>query len=169
MDQRPVSAAAEVHRNQRPADLVLEGTQLTELRKRLKQNEHAESLSLGRIITGDEGEARLSSGTTLTVWDNQLKRVRPIEVGFSMDMLPRVRPVLVDLTTLMRFSEAVTNQPSVGLSNAPSISIQTNLAFAGRMQIPDNGGVFILNGIRPAQGTNRIGVILSARVWTPGK
>jgi hypothetical protein len=147
----------------------LESAQVTELRTRLKQNEHAESLSLGRIITGDEGQARLSSGSTLSVWDNQLQRARLVEAGLSMDMVPRVRPGLVDLTTLVRFSAAVTNQPSAASSDASSISIQTNLALAARIQIPDNAGVFIVDGITPERGTNRLGVILSARIWKPGK
>ncbi len=63
-----------------------------------------------------------------------------------------------DLTALICFSEAVTNQLDASL-----VSIRTNLALAIRLEIPNGKGAFLLDTKLGATNQGSVGVIISSQ------
>ena len=139
--------------------------ELTALRGGLKRVPGADVLSAGRITTADGMEAQLFSGNTISINGS------PGNVGMAINLLPHVRRDSTDLTTIITFSETITNQPGATLdsSQTSTISIQTDFAVAARIQIPKATGVFLLDTGSGAPNHKRIGVILSVNPPPPKK
>ena len=128
------------------------------LQNQLKQSDHAEAISMAGITTADGGSARMASGNP--AWINQVRT----DVGFSLEVLPRIGRDFTDLTLLVQWSELVTNQPGASPSQTGSISVRTNLAVAARIQIPNNSGIFLLDQRPPDPADKRLGIILSTEI-----
>jgi hypothetical protein len=136
---------------------LLDDTQLVKLCGLLERTPGTELLAAPRITTADGMQASLFSGTSVQI-DGL-----PISAGASVDLLGRVRPDATDLTLILNFSEVITNQPGGIPSLRPTntVSIQTNLSVAARIQIPTATGVFLLDDSPSKTNRKRIGVVLS--------
>jgi hypothetical protein len=142
---------------------LLNDTELTRLQELLKQHPGADLkrypgtdiVASPRITTADGMQARLFSGTTIPI--NGLQA----SVGQSVDLLARVRRETTDLTIIINSSEAITNQPDASLGTTNTLSVQTNLAIAARIQIPNAMGAFLLDTDPSSTRHQRTGVILS--------
>jgi hypothetical protein len=136
---------------------LLDDADMNSLRGRFKRTPGVELLASPRITTADGMKARLFSGTTVAI-DGL-----PVSVGVSVDLLGRVRRESTDLTVLLTYSEAITNQPSPVPDSPPTnaISVQTGLAVAARLQIPTASGAFLLDNSPGTTNHNRIGVLLT--------
>jgi hypothetical protein len=110
-----------------------------------------------RISTADGIEASLFSGSTLVL------NCATNETGLMFNCFPRVYRDRTIRSTVVRLSETVTNEPAA-TAGAPVVSLRTNLALAARVQIPRNGGVFLLDAAPGEAARRRMGVIISAKV-----
>jgi len=144
---------------------LLGDKELTALRRNLERTPGTDLLTSAGITTASGMEARLFSGNTIPI------NGFPTSVGLSVDLLPRARRDATDVTTIITFSEAVTNQPGAtpGPSQTGAVSMQTNLAVAARIQVPKAMGVFLLDAGSGAPHPKRIGVILSITPPAPQK
>ncbi len=133
-------------------------SKLSRLRNRLERVPANDMVAFARVDTAEGLQTQLFTGGTVYVQGAQLN------VGFTVDFLPRVRRDSIDLTTVIALKEALTNRvvASPGLPETNVVSIQTNLIVAARFQIPKGSGVFLLNESNGAMHGKRIGVMISA-------
>jgi len=110
----------------------LKDFEVSSLLKRLKEATDDPILFSGRITVGDGTQAQMLCASPVPINGTQQ------QVGFSFDLLPRIRKGTTDLTAVVVFSKAVTNQITLGIDDPEigSISIETNFAFAGQFQLP---------------------------------
>jgi hypothetical protein len=128
---------------------VLAETDLNQVRRACLKVIGTEFLAQPRISTADAIGASLFAGEVLV-----LSGVTN-SVGVSFDCYPRVHRGVTDLTTTLLVSEALTN--------GSSVTLQTNLELAARVQLQRGNGFFLLD---QSNGTNSksIGVFVSAKV-----
>src|SRR5437867_1914540 len=84
----------------------LKEVELKGLRKRLKEADDDRILDSSRVIMGDETEAHTLSGNSILI-NGKLQ-----QVGFSVDLLPRIHKATINLTIVVVHSQPVTNQPN---------------------------------------------------------
>jgi len=142
---------------------LLPDPELDQLRRQLKNDEANRFVNSARISTADEIAASLFTGETIVV------KGSTNSVGLGVEVFPRVQRDSTDLTARILFSEAVTNLHLAGLeaTSTAGISILTNLDVAARFQIPETGGVFLVNSGRAGTNGKSTALILSAK--QPGK
>jgi hypothetical protein len=138
---------------------------LAALRGDIEQTPGYHLLTSAGITTSDGGQAQMFSGNAIPVAGSR------VNVGLVIEMLPRVRSVSTDLTTVMAFSESVTNQPDANPASPQTtvISVRTNFAAAVRIQIPKGSGVLLLDASGATTNEKTIGVIISATMPKPKK
>jgi len=139
----------------------LRDAELKELRKRLKETGDEVVLDSSRVSLGDEAEAQLHSGNSITI------NGKPQQVGFSVDVLPRIHKRTTDLTTIVVYSEAVTNQSTARVDAPPagSVSIQTNFALGGRFQLPrENAAIFVLRSAHGSTNQKVMALLITPQV-----
>jgi len=140
---------------------LLREVELKLLRKRIKEAGDDYVLDSSRVSLGDETEAQLHSGNSITI-NGKLQ-----QVGFYVDVLPRIHKRTTDLTIIVVYSVAVTNQPTASVDAPPagSVSIQTNFAFCGRFQLPrESAGIFVLHSTPGLEKKREIGLLLTSQV-----
>jgi len=145
---------------------LLSEVELQMLRNGLKEAGDDHVLDSSRVSLGDETEAQLYSGNSITINGNLQK------VGLYVDVLPRIHKKTTDLTTVVVYSEAVTNRltSSVDVPPAGSVSIQTNFALAGRFQLPrENSAVFVLQSAPGLTNQRDMGLLITPQVMQPKK
>ena len=123
----------------------------------LRQKQGPEILSMPSISTAAGRQASLMATTRVMV------RGSPTQVGLTIDLLPRVRRDVSDITTIIYLTEAITNRTSgkVGSPASQDVSIRTKFAVAARLQVPKGSGVFLLDGEPAAPDQERIGVLFA--------
>jgi len=123
----------------------------------IKPRAGVELLSAVGITTADGIEAQLFQGNTISV-DGVTANV-----GAAADLFSRLRPGKTDLTAIITYSEAVTNQTAISGSagSIASVSIRTNLAIAARVQVPEGRALFIMDGGHVLTDGKRAGVLIS--------
>jgi hypothetical protein len=139
----------------------LNEVELKGVRNRLKEAPEDHILASPRIITGDGTQAGLFSGQPIRM-DGKVQ-----QVGCSMNLLPRIRGSTTDLSAIVVYSEAVTNQTSLSLDvpSPGSVSIQTNFSFGGRFQLPkESVGILVLYSAPGSSKQKEIGLLLSCKV-----
>jgi hypothetical protein len=135
---------------------LLDAEALNALKGQLKRTAGAESLFPARITAA----VGTSHGVRVPT--------RGANVGWSLDLFPRVRGPVTDLTASILWSEAVTNQAPLPPGTGESISIQTNLSVTARFQLANGGGVFLYQPASSGAHRKPLGVLLStARVGKP--
>ena len=115
---------------------------------------------------GDKTECRLYCGGAVPINGTQQ------QVGLNVHLLPHIRKDTIDLTAVFTFSEAVTNSAAMAADalHAGAISIQTNLDFAGRFQLPrEMAGIFVLPGAPASPNQKHLGLLLTSNVLQPKK
>ena len=145
---------------------LLREVELNVLRKRLKEAGDDHVLDSSRVSLGDETEAQLHSGNSISI-NGKLQ-----QVGFSVDVLPRIHKRTTDLTAVVVYSEAVTNQSvsSVAVSQTGSVSVQTNFALAGRFQLSrESAGIFVLHSAPGLTNQRAMGLLIKPQVMKPKK
>jgi len=79
----------------------------------------------------------------------------------TLGCFARVRPDSTDLFASILLSEIVSNAAArPGGSSLVSVSIQTNIDAALRVQIPKGCGMFLLDEVPAGSSRKRIGVII---------
>jgi hypothetical protein len=142
----------------------LSNAEVSMLRKRGKEASDDHVLAVSRIMTGDESEAQIFSGNSI------LSNGKLQQAGLSVDLLPRFRKRATDLTLVVIYSEAVTNNSTLnaGVVQAGLVSVQTNFAFGARLQIPlESAGIFVLR-TGPGLTNKEMGLLLTCQ-WLPRK
>jgi len=144
---------------------IVSESKLSRLRNRLERAPANDMVAFARVDTAEGLQTQLFTGGTVYVQGTQLN------VGFTVDFLPRVRRDSIDLTTVIALKEALTNRvvASPGLPETNVVSIRTNLIVAARFQIPKGSGVFLLNESDGVMHGKRIGVMISATLPPPKK
>jgi hypothetical protein len=105
-----------------------------------------------RIRTSDGVDATLNVGNSLPAAGS------PVVVGLTLSCAAHCRRQSINLEKSFCLTQSVTNQ------NLAGISVVTNLAIAARVQIPDQGGIFLLSpAIREGQAT-QIGTLICGTV-----
>ena len=105
-----------------------------------------------RIRTSDGVNATLNVGNALPATGS------PAVVGLTLTCAPHCRRHSIDLETSFCLTQSVTNR------NLAATSVVTNLAIAARVQVPDQGGIFLLSpAIREGQAT-QIGTLICGTV-----
>jgi hypothetical protein len=140
---------------------ILNDSDLLALGKSLREISTNDIISSPRIQTGSGSPGSIFVGNTLLI------QGVPTSVGIGIDLLPRVHHDHVDLTTMLKMTEAITiSLPTSSLSGSASntLCVKTNLALAGRFQIPTRTGVFLLKEDRTATDQKRFGFILSVKL-----
>jgi hypothetical protein len=133
---------------------LLPYNELKSLRRHLKETPGTESINGARITMADGMSASLYSG------ESALINGSTNQVGLEVDYFARVRSVGTDLFASVQLTEAVTNEWNARGELSRTMSVQTNLDIALRLQIPKGSGVFLLNG-RPGEAHGkRVGVII---------
>jgi hypothetical protein len=128
----------------------------------LSRLESSQVVSSPSVVTSDGVTAVLSVSQTVPIEGTAMA------VGVILSVLPRVRRDSTDLTTVIVLTEAITNQtgavvaPNERATTNTNISVQTNLAAAARIQIPDGSGVFLLQAARGITNQRCTGVFISA-------
>ena len=148
---------------------LLSEAEVASLRDRLINTNHAGILYVPRITTSDGGQARLTTGFSVPMWNPRLQMAVATDVGFSMDALPQIRGSVIDLFVRLRSTEINTNQAGIGSETTPPILLRTNIALAGRFQITNDSGIFLLDGKPADPDGKRMGIILSSKILKPGK
>jgi len=114
-----------------------------------------------RDTTGDNTECGTYSGQTAFINGTQQK------FGLNVDLLASIRNGTTDLTAVFSFSEAITNSTG-GAGDSPyhgAVTVQTNLDFAGRFQLPkEMAGVFVLSAAPASTNHKRIALLLTSSV-----
>jgi hypothetical protein len=125
-------------------------------RQQLKQTPGVDFLNRPRIGTADGVEASVFVGQSMPL--NGVKN----DVGLKLDCFPRVRDHSTDLFAVIQLSEALTNPTdgTVQLPPAQSVSIQTNLDLAARVQIPKGSGVLLLTRSSDDQNHKTFGILI---------
>jgi hypothetical protein len=138
---------------------VLEERELNAVRPRITQTPGSEVLYAPRVATADEIISQTSQSQTLTLNHSGVRTV-----GLDIALLPRVRGQVTDLTAIFTLSQTVTNPPGISsaLAGAGLVSVETNLDVGVRLQIPNRGGAFLLQGNPSATSPRCIGLVLSA-------
>lgn len=154
-----------------PADAQTNGLQawlvpdaeLGQLRHQLREDKSNHFVNAARISTATGICAALFTGQTILL--NGLTN----NVGLGVEMLPRVRRDVIDLTASILFSQPVTNslQQDETASSTAGISIRTNLDVGARFQIRDPGGLFLVNSSPDGAKAKCTAVLVSARL--PGR
>ena len=155
----PGSGQAEIHLAPEVAVHRVEGD------RRALEADDDRILDSSRVIMGDETEAHTLSGNSILI-NGKLQ-----QVGFSVDLLPRIHKATIDLTIVVVHSQPVTNQPNstADVPQASSVSIQTNFALGGRFQLPrESAAIFVLHS---ASGANQrdMGLLITPQVMQPKK
>ena len=92
-------------------------------------------------------------------------------VGLVLRFLPHARRGSTDLTSILVFTEAVTNRTEAvaDMRQTNDISIRTNVAIAARFQIRTGKSIFLLNTDRSVTNGKTTGVIISSTVQQPSR
>ena len=126
------------------------------------------ALFSARVTTANKGQAQMFSGITIpsvSCGPTRLTIGSPtvpwpaapsgaVRLGFTTDLLPVLRKGLTDLTAVITWTEAVTNEGS--------ISLKTNMSLATRVQIPEGDGAFVVDSRRWTDSGVNYGVVLFA-------
>ena len=139
----------------------LKEVELKGLRKRLKEARDDHILDSSRVIMGDETEAHVLSGNSILI-NGKLQ-----QVGFSVDLLPRIHKATIDLTIVVVHSQPITNQPNSTADDpqASSVSIRTNFALGGRFQLPrESVGIFVLHSVPGLSNQGNMGLLITPQV-----
>jgi len=130
--------------------------QLKELREHLKHTSGEDPPLHPRISTADGVECQLFQGQSISLSGSTK------QVGCTFHCCARVHPDSTDLMACITLSELVTNQTVAPGGSSPlvSISIQTNLDTALRLQIPKGRVIFLLHQSSPDSNCKSIGVII---------
>jgi hypothetical protein len=140
---------------------ILNDSDLLALGKSLREISTNDIISSPRIQTGSGSPGSIFVGNTLPI------QGVPTSVGIGIDLLPRVHHDRVDLTTILKMTEAITiSLPTSSLSGSTSniLSLKTNLALAGRFQIEKTKGVFVLKEDGKATKRKKFGLMLSVKL-----
>jgi len=132
---------------------LLQDAELKALHDRFKQTPGVDFLSHPRLMTADGVGASIFIGQAISL--NGSPKVQ--NVGLKMDCFPRVRREFTDLFLDVTFLEALTNLAVTAAAPGPaaSVSIQTNLDLAARLQSPKGSGVLLLKGT-PGEANHRV-------------
>ena len=138
---------------------LLREVELNVLRKRLKEAGDDHVLDSSRVSLGDETEAQLHSGNSISI-NGKLQ-----QVGFSVDVLPRIHKRTTDLC---RGCLLGSGNESVSFECRwfpGSVSVQTNFALAGRFQLSrESDGIFVLHSAPGLTNQKDLGLILIPQV-----
>lgn len=135
--------------------LVQEG-ELNSLRERLKQTPGSHFVTRPRISTADGVGASLFTGESISL------NGAANDVGLKVGCFARVHKESTDLFVDVTYSEALTNQGAITDDARPiaSVSIQTNLDVAARLQIPKGSGVVLLKRTSGGGNHNAFGFLI---------
>jgi len=130
---------------------LLDGAELKALRDRFRQTPGIDFLGRPRITTADGVEASMYVGGPISLNGSTT------DVGLKLDCFARVHSKSTDLFVNVTVSEALTNLAVTAAAQRPaaSVSIQTNLDIAARLQIPKGSGALLLNST-PGEANHRV-------------
>lgn len=130
---------------------------LAPLRRRIEETPGNHLISSPRAVLGDRVGASMFVGGSVPI--DGVQR----QVGLAAEYLPRVHRGMIDLSTVIAQTGAVTNQA------AAAVSLHTNFTVAARIQIPRGSGVFLFKNGPEGTNAHRIGIVLTATVPSPKK
>jgi len=139
---------------------ILPDREFSTLRKQIGALPDYITLSRPRVDTGHGIESRLSVATTVPIDGGQ------VPVGTFADFLPEVHGKSVVLTTVMTFTEALTNRLETQ-GETPSntlVSLRTNLSLAARLQLPEGHHAILLQRRQESPDSKIAGVMISSKV-----
>ncbi len=122
--------------------------ELASVKQRLQDWPNAAVLSEPGIQSLAGMRAAMTAGSTINLTG------KPEFAGLELNSLPRIRHGRVDLTSQVKFTEAITNQLT-------GVALQTNLAVRTRIQIPPGGGALLLADLCKER---TMAVLLSAQI-----
>ena len=138
---------------------ILSDVEMAALRRRLDQTPGAEVVSNPRVQTASGVQADFWVGETIVVGGTNG------DVGLAWTCKPRPRRGGNELTSVFTYTQAVTNQTGAAAGGQATnvISIQTNLAVAAKIQLPEGSGVFLMRTGRGLAPGKTIGVLISCK------
>jgi hypothetical protein len=136
---------------------MLGAVKLKELKARLDPTHGAEMFGHPAVTTASGMEAQLFQGQKVSLGNG------PAWAGINLRCCGLVRPDSTDLVACFLLSEFVTNEvlASIQSPEVGSISIQTNLDAAVRLQVPKGNGFFLLDVSSHNSAGKHFGVIIN--------
>jgi hypothetical protein len=134
---------------------ILGDNELVSLAKTIREVSTNDIISSPRIQTASGMQGSIFVGNTVPINGVQTS------VGIEMDLLPRSHRDRIDVTTLLKMTQPVTNM-TTNSQATNAISIKTNLALAGHFRVQNGKGIFLLQDAEREKG-NKFGVILSLK------
>jgi hypothetical protein len=135
---------------------IIAKSELMSVRGRVEQTPGIDIVSAPKVSSG------IGTPSSVSVGRAGVFNGIPVQSGVQMNLLPRARRDSIDLTAVVVVSEILRSGSVATVESSTNIiSLQTNLAFAARFQIPKDCGVFLLDAARAVTNKSRFGVIIS--------